>query len=410
MPPAEKIKVLIVDDIAETRENIKRLLQFDQNIEVAGTARNGKDAILQAAELKPDVVIMDINMPDMDGITATEGVRQKVPFSQVIILSVQSDPSYMRRAMMAGARDFLNKPPSIDELTAAIHRAGEMAQHEKSKMGQMYTAAGGPGGQGSGIFGTQGKIIVFYSPKGGVGTTTLATNIAFCLKNPENKVIIVDACLQFGDVAVFLNEQPKNTVLDLATRVEELDVDIVEEVTIKHAATGIHVLAAPPKPEMADEVNGEQFGKFLKYIKTIYNYIIVDTATYLTDVVQASLEAADIIILTTTQDIPSIKNASAFLTLADASGIKRDKIIFVMNRFDRRIPITPERVGESLRQPISVSIPFEERMVQSINRGVPFVHDNKMHPFAKFFFTITDLIKERITKLDTAEVEATAKK
>jgi hypothetical protein len=49
-------------------------------------------------------------------------------------------------------------------------------------------------------------------------------------------------------------------------------------------------------------------------------------------------------------------------------------------------------------------------MVQSINRGVPFVHDNKMHPFAKFFFTITDLIKERITKLDTAEVEATAKK
>ena len=59
---------------------------------------------------------MDINMPDIDGITATETIREEVPHSQIVILTVQADPNYMRRAMLAGARDFLTKPPSVDEM------------------------------------------------------------------------------------------------------------------------------------------------------------------------------------------------------------------------------------------------------------------------------------------------------
>lgn len=134
----EKTKVLVVDDIAETRENIKRMLSFEQAIEVIGFARTGREAIEQAAALKPDVIIMDINMPDMDGIQATTEVKRKFPFIQVVILSVQSDPSYMRRAMLSGARDFLTKPPMIDELTEAIKRAGAMAHEEKKKASTAY--------------------------------------------------------------------------------------------------------------------------------------------------------------------------------------------------------------------------------------------------------------------------------
>ena len=79
MPPRQIIRVLIVDDIDETRENIRRLLQFDSNIEVAGVAKDGKEALSVAGKIDPDVIIMDINMPDMDGITATETIRQKKP-------------------------------------------------------------------------------------------------------------------------------------------------------------------------------------------------------------------------------------------------------------------------------------------------------------------------------------------
>ena len=74
---SDKISVIIVDDIAETRENIKKLLQFESDIEVVGVARTGREGIDLAGEISPDVILMDINMPDMDGI---EGTEEKADF------------------------------------------------------------------------------------------------------------------------------------------------------------------------------------------------------------------------------------------------------------------------------------------------------------------------------------------
>jgi pilus assembly protein CpaE len=395
MAEQEKIRVLIVDDIAETRENIRRLLQFDPTIEVAGSARSGQEGIDLAQQLKPDVVIMDINMPDLDGITATERIRKKVPYIQVVILSVQTDANYMRRAMLAGARDFLTKPPSIDELNGAIRRAGQMAKEERKKLSQSYSGAIGEGGQSSASSSKHfGKVIVVYSPKGGTGCTTITTNLAVALHDDAAPCLIIDGSVQYGDVAVFLNEQVKNSVLDLTPRVEELDQEVIESVTIYHAASGLRIVAAPPRPEMADTVSGEEFGKLLKVLSQYYAYVVVDTTSYLTEVVQAALENADLIVLITTQDIPAIKNANAFLTLADASGIHRNRIAFIMNRYDKRIQISPERVGESLRQPIVAALPLDERLVSSsVNRGIPFLLDNKTQPISKGMLLLADILK-----------------
>jgi len=410
MPALEKITVLIVDDIDETRDNIRRLLQFDPNIDVIGAAKNGQEAIDLSQQIKPDVVIMDINMPDIDGITATEIIRKKVPHTQVVILSVQSDPSYMRRAMLAGARDFLTKPPSIDDLTGAVHRAGKMAQEERAKAAQAFPGGAIGGGQVSAaVAPTLGKIIVVYSPKGGTGCTTIATNLALAMHSEDRRVVLVDASLQFGDVAVFLNEQVKNNILDLAPRVDELDPEVVESVTIRHAASGIRLVAAPPRPEMSDKVSSEQFTKLLQYLQRLFSYVIVDTCCYLTDVVQSALETADLIILITTQDIPSIKNCNSFLSLADASSIRR-RIFFTMNRYDKRIAITPERVGESLRQEILITIPLDEKIVSSaVNRGIPFMIDNKTSLPGKAIYQLADAIRERLSKAEI-EGETQAKK
>ena len=119
---------MVVDDVSETRENVRKLLQFEADVDVVGVARTGREAIQLSMELNPDVVLMDINMPDMDGIAATELIRAKQPAVQVVILSVQSDQNYMRKAMLVGARDFLTKPPMGDELISAIRRAGAMAE------------------------------------------------------------------------------------------------------------------------------------------------------------------------------------------------------------------------------------------------------------------------------------------
>jgi pilus assembly protein CpaE len=403
--PGEKIRVMIVDDVSETRENVRKLLQFESDVEVVGVARTGKEAIQVSQELQPDVVLMDINMPDMDGISATEAIRAKQPAVQVVILSVQGDQNYMRRAMLAGARDFLTKPPMGDELISAIRRAGAMAQSEKSKSAQIAVAPiSGNLGSMVGYGGPKGKIVTVYSPKGGTGCTTLAVNLALTLNNEDTRVALVDGNLQFGDVAVFINEQGKNTIIDLAPRADELDPEIVEEVMLKHAASGLHVLAAPSRPEYADKVSSGQFSKVLEYLRQMYAYVVVDTAALLTDVTLAAIDVSDLIVLVTTQDIPSIKNCRLFLDLLQTLGIERDRVLFIMNRYDKRINITPDRVTENLKQEVVSVVPFDEQTAtKAVNRGIPFVLDSKNQPAARGVFSLAESVRARVAAQEAAD-------
>lgn len=412
MVEGEKFRVLIVDDVAETRENVRKLLQFEPDIDVVAAARTGREAIQLSQEANPDVVLMDINMPDMDGIAATEAIRQKMPAVQVVILSVQGDQNYMRRAMLVGARDFLTKPPMPDELVAAIRRAGKMAREERAKSTQVFIAAqGSPNRAVTTNLMTRGKIVLVYSPKGGTGCTTIAVNLAVALQNEETKVVIVDANLQFGDVAIFLNEQGKNTIIDLAPRVDELDPEIVDSVMIKNAASGVHVLASPSRPENAEKINADQFSKLLRYLRQLYAYVIVDSSAYLTDVTLSVLDVADAIVLIATQDIPSIKNDRLFLDLLLTLNVPADKIAFVMNKFDKRIAISPERVGENLKQQVLAVIPLDERtVIPAANRGVPFMLDNKTQPASKGIYTLVEALRAKLVKREMEESEAMAKR
>lgn len=406
MPPGDKIRVVIVDDVSETRENVRKLLQFESDVDVVGLARTGKEAIQISQELNPDVILMDINMPDMDGISATEAIRLKQPTVQVVILSVQNDQNYMRRAMLAGARDFLTKPPMGDELISAIRRAGAMAQSERSKNIpiQALPAAGNIGVLAVGYGSPKGKIISVYSPKGGTGCTTLAVNLALTLNNEDTRVALVDGNLQFGDIAVFMNEQGKNTIIDLAPRADELDPEIVEEVMLKHSASGIHILAAPSRPEYAEKVSSGQFTRVLEYLSQIYAYVVVDTASVLTDVTLAAIDVSDVVVLVTTQDIPSIKNCRLFLDLLQTLGIARERILFTMNRYDKRINITPERVAENLKQEVSSVIPLDEATVmKAVNRGVPFVLESKNQPASRGIFSLAESVRARIAAQEAAD-------
>lgn len=399
----DNVRVLIVDDVAETRENIRKLLQFEADIEVVGAAASGKEGIQLSQELDPDVVLMDINMPDIDGIAATEQIIKKQPQVQVIILSVQDEQHYMRRAMLAGARDFLTKPPMADELLSAIRRAGEMSTQEREKMSQAQVQAVAIGSGGLGASRQLGKVITIYSPKGGTGCTTIAVNLALLLNNSETKVLLVDGNMQFGDVAIFVNEQGKNSVVDLATRVDELDVEILDSVMINHKS-GLHILAAPARPEYAEQVSGDQFVQLIEYLRRYYAYILIDTISILTDITLGAIDKSDVIVLVTTQDIPSIKNSRLFLDLLQSLGISRDRIVFTMNRFDKRIGITTDRVGENLKQPIVATIPLDERVViPSVNRGDPFILENMTQPSGRGILSLAKGVKASLTALEESD-------
>jgi len=197
---------------------------------------------------------------------------------------------------------------------------------------------------------------------------------------------------------MFVNEQGKNTVVDLAPRADELDAEIVEEVMVKHAASGLHILAAPSRPEYADKVSSGQFSKMLEYLTQLYAYVIVDTSPILSDPILATLDVSDLIVLVTTQDIPSLKNCRLFLDLLQNLGVQRNRVMFVINRFDKKVNITPERIAENLKQEVSLAIPVDEATaVKAVNRGVPFVLDSKNQPIARAVLTLADAVRTRVT-------------
>src|SRR5882672_528878 len=181
---ADRIKVLIVDDIPETRDHLAKLLGFESDIEVVGSPASGAAALSVAASLLPDVILMDINMPDMDGITATEQLSAEVPTASVVMMSVQGEADYLRRSMLAGAREFLVKPFSSDELTTSIRQVYTRERDKQSRIAVQPAPSTGdvmravvPSRDGDENR-EPGRVIAVFGPKGGVGRTTLAVNLA----------------------------------------------------------------------------------------------------------------------------------------------------------------------------------------------------------------------------------------
>ncbi len=128
---AEPITVLIVDDHAVVRHGIRALLEAEEGFAVVGEAGSGGEAVLLAADLAPDVVLMDLVMPEMDGVTATRLVKVRSPRSQVIVLTSYHEDEHIFPAIRAGALSYLLKGVGLDELTEAVRKAarGEAVLH-----------------------------------------------------------------------------------------------------------------------------------------------------------------------------------------------------------------------------------------------------------------------------------------
>ena len=140
---SDRIRVLIVDDISETRDHLSKLLGFEADIDVVGVAASGAEAIERALALVPDIVLMDINMPDMDGIATTEQLAIKCPTAAVVMMSVQGEADYLRRSMLAGAREFLVKPFSSDELNTSIRQVWARERDKQSRIVAPAVASAG---------------------------------------------------------------------------------------------------------------------------------------------------------------------------------------------------------------------------------------------------------------------------
>jgi pilus assembly protein CpaE len=379
MAESEKIRVMIVDDIIDTRDQLEKLLYFEKDIEVVAKAGNGREAVTMAKQYNPDVVLMDINMPEMDGIAATEAILTQNPAVQVIIMSVQGETDYLRRAMLAGAREFLTKPISADDLYKSIRHVHRLASTRPRPV------ASSGGGDLPGVAPiAQGQIIAVFSPKGGVGTSAVAANLAVALRQHTNKkVALVDGNLIFGDQSVILNLVSNKTIIDLANRVDDMDADLLNDVMATHNSQ-IKVLLAPPDPQRGELVTSDHLRAILELLRREFDFVVVDTPSSFSDPAMAILDMATRIVTLMTLEMTTIRNIKLFLELADLLEYAPEKIMLVLNKADNRLGIRVSNVEENIQRKVVTQLSNAAQDVTvSINQGVPLVIGKPTHQTAK---------------------------
>lgn len=402
----EFIKILLVDDIQDARDGIQRLLSFEQDFRVVGSAVNGREGVRKAQELQPDIVIMDINMPDMDGLEAASRITKALPFVGVIMMSVQDDPDYLQRAMLAGARFFLSKPPSTDQLYNTIRNVYEQYRPIREKFQRLSDPT---------LFkeeekkpktpGTRaGKVIAVYSPTGGAGCTTIATNLASGLMKENVKTLLIDGDVEFGDVGAFLDLRSQSTLADLVEAANDIDAEFFDNIVATHNS-GMRVLLAPPRPNIGQEIrdqNPEVVATIIEQVRHFYDFTVVDTPKAINHITAAIMDVADRIVLLVTPTLPAIKNVRVVLDLFDRSGIPREKAMLVVNkaienptRHQKAHP-TPDRIEKYLSQPIRGIVPLVEEyfILNAINKGVPVIAMREQNkPIIKRLMDLADVIQ-----------------
>lgn len=402
----ETIRILIVDDIPETRENLKKMLSFEADIEVVGTASSGAEAIRLAKQYQPHVVLMDINMPGVDGISASEAITQEVPFASIVMMSVQSESDYLRRSMLAGARDFLTKPFTSDELVSTIHRVYQMGPRTAPPVTPSGTGPLGgatPGDSRVVQPARRGQVIAVFGVKGGVGCSLVAINLAVTLAKRQARVVIVDTNLQFGDVGVMLNLQASRNMADLVPQIHDLEDDFIQQVLTPHDS-GIKALLAPPRPEMAELVTSEHVKLILERLRQLFDFVVVDTDTSLHDRILNVLDIADRIVLVATPDIPALKNARLFLEVTEALDYDPQKILLVVNKVDKRVGgISVNDIQDAIKHPVTAELPADPpAALVSVNKGIPIVQADPKNPLSRALIALTEQVQQQ---QETAEGE-----
>jgi pilus assembly protein CpaE len=388
----EMIRVLLVDDIADTRENLKKLLFFEEDIVVVGTAGTGEEGIELAKQLKPDIVIMDINMPGIDGISAAEILTREIPGIQIIMMSVQGEADYLRRSMLAGAREFLIKPPSADQVVTSIRRVNELGKSQRSQMAvQVVQSPVAVQPIVQTIVATQaevkparrGQVVAVFGSKGGVGTSSIAVNLAIALREQraDARVAIVDGNTEFGDLSVLLNLNSDRTIIDLID-VDELEEQYINDVFIPHAS-GIKVLPGSP-PTESELVTGEQLKRLITALRDAFDYIVFDTRPTFGEPILSILDTADSVVLVTTADIPSIRNARLFFEVSEQLNYAPNKVKLVLNKYEPQGNVSAAAIQGSIKHPIVAEFLRDDRTAGgAIQQGLPFMMGNPRSQLAQ---------------------------
>ncbi|MGC8835007.1 MAG: AAA family ATPase, partial [Armatimonadota bacterium] len=378
------IRVLVCDDAPEVRTEAARILDTSSGVKVLGLAENGLQCLEMAKSLRPDVVLMDVAMPVMNGFQATELIKMELPEVEVVLMSTDGSQEYLRRAMISGARDFLVKPFAEDELVLAVRRAclrrpaGERIAHIERPL-------------------EPSEVFAVCGARDGAGKTTVAVNIAAVLAGVFRfRVALADMSFRFGEVGLFMGLQPRYTVADLRECAGEVDQSAVERCMVEHGS-GVRVLCAPAEFGKLSDKDAPLVEPVVRVLRQGHRYVILDTAPELDEVTQAAMECADSVLLVVLPEQPSVKRALSLVNSLRERRYPLERVQLVVNRAHKRSAFSAEQIAAALDIPLLGEIPSDGWVVvPAVSKGVPFVLSN---PESRAVHSIRELaaklVKER---------------
>lgn len=383
----KKIKVMLADDNDQIRESVKKLLELDNEIDLVAEAANGREVIEKIPDVEPEVVVMDINMPEMDGLEACRHISENFEHVSVIIISVEDEPQSFSKAMRAGAKGYLVKPLSPLDLNNTVKEVAELTRKRIRMHEPESGAKASPAGK------RKNKLVTIFGTKGGVGKSVICTNLAVALAQKyKNQVGVVDLDIQFGDVSIMMNISPRKTIAELMQEGENLSRDLLEDYIYERK--GVHILTAPNKPELAELVTADKVGDILNLCRDMYTYTVVDTPSFIDETTLTALEKSDLILLIISLDLPTIKNVKKGIDILRSLKLI-NKTRLILNRSSGVAGIEAKDVEKVLDMKIRAEVPSDGKLViSSLNQGIPFIDINSKAPISKGILSVMQLLEE----------------
>jgi pilus assembly protein CpaE len=375
--------LLVVDQDDDFVASAKEL--FDGSLPVARTLEEAGQTVSSG-----DVRMVLIG-PSFNTENAMDQIRQlhnQDPSLVLMLVAEEVTADLLRKSMRIGVSDVLEMPLDEEKIEAAI----EQFAHDVLRR-QSSVAVHRPSDEEAK---EQGRIITVTSAKGGSGKTVLATNLALVLNRfADKKVCLVDADLQFGDVCLVLQLEPRFTMVNAAHELHKLDAELLDSLLTEHPS-GLKVLAAPLEPAFADDITTAGLMQMLDVLKENYDYVIVDTAAMLDELILSLIEKSDDVLMLVDMDLPSVKNAKLALETLRLLKFSTADVQLVMNRSNSKAKLDNKEIEGALKMEIAAAIPSDAVVAASVNEGRPVVETDPKSKVAKGFESVAELIAGKV--------------
>ena len=375
----EKLNVVVLTDDMDLRIHVKNSITSD-DIVIAGYSDFDSRAMLKIESLFPDVVVCaakgDIEEKQYLFI---QNLFTTVRTCAIILMTDTMGVEKVNRAAQVGIRQvvLLDIPP--EEFCESIRRASAL---ERQRLNDMTSGKR-----------TRSRTIGFFGGKGGTGKTTLAVNTAVALAKKGKRVMLIDCDLQFGDVNLLLDLEPKDTIVELVQERGGINIDNIKSFSLVHSS-GLSVICAPKSAEFAELVEARHIETIVDVLRPYFEYIVLDLPPTFNDVSMAGIESSDELMLVYNMDILSLKNAKVCVTILEQLQF-RDKISLVINKNVNGL-IKPKDFEKMFGLPIFAIVSNDIKTANvCLNKGQPMVTSQPRSAVSKEISAIVQKILKK---------------